>query len=503
MSMAPPIEQPVDVHQPEVSANVAVAVAAARSAQSTWSQIPLRQRLAAMGRLRRLIAADPLLWAEDIAASGIRTVAECLATEVIPLADACRFLERVAPGLLREQKLSTRGRPWWCRSVSISVRREPVGVVLVIGPGNYPLLLMGVQVVQALAAGNAVLLKPPPGGEGSALRLVGALRQAGVHPGVVQLLDSSPQAGQHAIELGVDKIVLTGSADTGREVLRGAAEHLTPSAMELSGCDAAWVLGSADLDRAAACLAFGLTLNAGATCIAPRRVLVDARFIDALCEKIRNRLADAQPCEVPESIAKDARRLVAKAIDGGAVPILPEPGRAPDSNRFAPVVLRTDRIPVAMQRADLFAPVMTVAPVHSEEELLAETRRSPFGLGVSIFGNEADALRLARLAPAGCVTINDAVAPTADPRVPFGGWGASGFGVTRGREGLLELTRIKVIVTRRGKWLPHLDPPRPGLARLLAGFLAFSHADTLAGRWRGARKAAAALREKPAETELP
>ncbi|QDU90615.1 Aldehyde dehydrogenase [Pirellulimonas nuda] len=489
--------------RPIAAPNVATALAAARSAQTTWADTPLPKRLATLRGLRRLIAADPMPWAEELAAGGLRTVAEGLATEVIPLLDACRFAQRVAPALLREQRLSTAGRPFWCRGVSVRVRREPLGVVLLIGPGNYPLFLLGVQVVHAIAAGNAVLVKPPPGGEAPALRLVASLREAGVHPCVVQLLDADPSSAQQAIELGVDKIVLTGGVKTGRRVLHGAAETLTPTTMELSGCDAAWVLGSADLERAARCLAFGLTLNSGATCIAPRRVYVDERHADALCDKLLRQLAGAEACIVPEANRAEAHRLIGQALDAGATLLSPKTGYDPSRGAFPPVVLRVDRGPVELQRSDLFAPVMTVAPVVSEQELLAETRRCPYGLGVSIFGDEHDALRLARQAPAGCVTINDIIAPTADPRVPFSGWGQSGFGVTRGSAGLLEMTRLKAVVARRGAWLPHLDPPRPGLAKLLAGFLTYSHAGTMAGRWRGLRDVAGALREKPSSTDEP
>ncbi|MEM6654863.1 MAG: aldehyde dehydrogenase family protein, partial [Planctomycetota bacterium] len=97
---------------------------------------------------------------------------------------------------------------------------------------------------------------------------------------------------------------------------------------------------------------------------------------------------------------------------------------------------------------------------------------------------------------AGCVTVNDLVAPTADPRAPFSGWNSSGFGVTRGAEGLLEMTRLKAVVSQTAGWLPHLDPPRPGLDRLVIGLLRMSHGRSLGERWRGLRDVIAAGREK-------
>ena len=143
---------------------------------------------------------------------------------------------------------------------------------MILAPGNYPLFLPGVQLLQALVAGNAVLLKPRPGAPPLAT-LSTLLEDAGLPSQLVQLLGEDV-AGARAIAQGVDRVVLTGSAETGRAVLADLAPQLTPATLELSGNDAVFVLPGADLDLVADALAFGLRLNGGATCIAPRRVFV-------------------------------------------------------------------------------------------------------------------------------------------------------------------------------------------------------------------------------------
>ena len=154
------------------------------------------------------------------------------------------------------------------------VRREPLGLVLVIAPSNYPLFLPGVQTLQALAAGNAVLWKPGRGGRRAAEAFAASPPGPASPAAVLTVLPESPRPRGEAIAAGVDKVLLTGSAATGREVLAELARRLVPATMELSGCDALFVLPGADLDRVARAVRFGLTLNGGATCIAPRRVFV-------------------------------------------------------------------------------------------------------------------------------------------------------------------------------------------------------------------------------------
>lgn len=428
---------------------VAVLLRAARAAQRRWEATPVRERLAVVRRARHLLAdrADPV--ARAIAAAhpkrrgrGDAGVAETLTAEVLPTAAACRFLEREAAGLLRPRRRSRRGRPAWLIGHRAVVHRVPFGVVLVIGPGNYPFMLVAVQAVQALAAGNAVVLKPGREASVAADALKRLLDDAGLPEQLLSVLSEDVADAQAAMrarddEAGrplVDRVVLTGSVDSGRAVLGELADAVVPTTMELSGEDAFIVLDGADLDLAARALRFGRRLNGGETCIRPRRVLVHANVFD--------RFAD----------------------------------------RWA---------------GDGVAPQRFTTP----DDAVETANGSPYGLGASVFGPPAAAAAVAARLDVGVVTLNETIVPTADPRLPFGGRGDSGFGVTRGAEGLLEMTRPKV-VTRQGgvcrRFRPHYDEPTSHDAEAFAATIRALYGRGAATRWRAAVAAIKALRKRSA-----
>jgi len=373
------------------------------------------------------------------------------------------------------------------------VRREPHGVVLIIGTWNYPLLLPGVQALQALVAGNAVLLKPGCGVRPVAEKLAEALAAAGLPPGLLQVLDERAEAAERAIDLGVDKIVLTGSAATGVKVLERASAKLTPAAMELSGCDAVHVLDSADAERVAQSLTFGLRFNSSATCIAPRRVFVARRLAEQLETRLAELVSRLPPVAVAPQAKRDARAWVEEAMRHGVKIVAPvESEDRSEDAAMQPTVLRV-RDASSMLESDIFAPVLSMIAVDSPDEALEFSHRCPYALGAAVFGAPDSAQQMAERIDAGCVTVNDLIVPTADPRVPFGGRKRSGFGVTRGREGLLEMTRIKTVLRRRGRWLPHLAPPSPRLADMLSSYLQAAHAgslrDRIGGVWQSVKAA--------------
>jgi aldehyde dehydrogenase (NAD+) len=356
--------------------------------------------------LRHLIARR----ADEFADSVSRPAPETLVSEVLPLAEACRFLERNAESLLSPHRVEG-DTPLWLRSVDLEIYRDPVGVVLIIGPANYPLFLPGVQLVQALTAGNAVLLKPGTAGLTAAALLLMSAREAGFPSGLFAVLDESPEPAQEAIAAGVDKILITGSKQTGISVLAAAAPHITPVVAELSGRDPVFVLDDADVELAARALRFGVRFNAGNTCIRPRTVFGSAEILARLSSL-------------------------------------------------------TDEL--------------DFVSVSSEEEALRLAAECEYALGATVFGSPRRAAAFATKVRAGVVVINDMIAPTAHPALPFGGRGSSGFGVTRGAEGLLELTTTKAIVVQRSRWLPHFEAPRAADRRLFSAFIRAFHA----GAWK-------------------
>lgn len=430
-------------------------LAAAREAQRAWAATPMGVRLAAVRRLRRLIAANAVQLGKAVQSSRSNPLAEALAGEVLPLADACRFLERDAARLLRPRRLGFSRRPLWLAGVASEVRREPHGTVLIVGPSNYPLLLMAVQTIQALVAGNSVLLKPGRDA-GLAARVFTALcQQAGFSPPLVQVLSESPEAAWEAIEAGVDKVVLTGSASTGVDVLSVLAPRLIPATLELSGSDAAFVQSDADLDLVARALCFGVTWNGGATCIAPRRAFVPDQLIGPLEARLLCVLAKLPTDARHWTLGESTQALVSDALSRGARRLFPR-----HAGEHGPTILADAAVTMPLLREDVLGPVLSLVPVSSESAALKAAEQSPYALGATVFGEERHARKLAGRIRAGVVVINDVIVPTADPRLPFGGRGLSGFGVTRGAEGLLEMTVTKVIAVRRGRSHWHLVEPR-------------------------------------------
>jgi acyl-CoA reductase-like NAD-dependent aldehyde dehydrogenase len=454
---------------------VNAALSSARAAAEGWRATMVPDRLRIIRRARHLLAARAGGLAETMRER--RPPAETLTAEILPLLAAARFLERRAAGILAPVPQRT-GRPLWLFGVTAEIRREACGVVLILGPANFPLFLPGVQILQALAAGNAVCAKPAPGGAAPLRAWAQILAEAGLPDGLLHVLDESHATGIAAARAGFDRIALTGSAGTGRLVLAAAAETLTPCTMELSGNDAVLVLPGADLEATAAALAYGLRLNGGATCIAPRRVFVQAAQAAALEHALLSRVGAIPPAWVGETVAAHLAARVDEAVAQGARLLSPQSRSA--GGLVPPTILADANPAMNLLQEDVFAPWLALVPVRDVEHALASLAACPYALGASIFGPVAAARAVAARIGAGSVCINDLIVPTADPRLPFGGRGRSGFGVTRGAAGLLEMTVVKTVSIRRGRFRPHLAPPRAGDPERYAAMIGLLYGDVRA-----------------------
>lgn len=464
-----------------------------RLAQDTWSRVDISRRIRVISDLRcRLMAAAETLAEASASARGV-DIEEVYATEILTLMDACQFLEDSGERILKPRKLSGRGRPLWLWGTSAELVREPFGQVLILSPSNYPLFLAGVQACQALVAGNAVLVKPAPGCEAPLDLLARLLEESGLPKNLFTVLPTGPEWVTRWIQQVADLVLLTGGVKAGKAVMSACAESLVPCIMELSGLDSFHVLADANLDRVMDALLFGLRLNQGRTCIAPRRILVQREVAFALRERLERVRSSGPRVTLGPRTQADLRT----ALDAGAV-IRCGRWHEKEGAIDAPLVLEGVPRDSSFWRTDHFAPVSLLAEMEGVEEAIRFDRDCPFALGASIFGRDLRAAnQLARRLPACSITINDTVAPTADPRLPFGGCRQSGFGVTRGEEGLLSLTRTKVIVKRpASSWAPHLDPPAGGRDRWLLQVL---HGRGLVARWNGFLRVISALRQAKAE----
>lgn len=464
---------------------VAMADASTRlAAQRRWAAQPVEARLRILKQVRHLLAARTDALCAAIPSTLARNAADTCCSEIIPLLAAYKFLEQEAAAILKPRRLSLRSVPLWLLGILTEVRRVPLGHILVIAPSNYPLFLPGVQVMQALAAGNSVVWKPGVGGAPIAELVVQTMYGAGLPRELLEVTGESIEDAQEAIARGVDKVVFTGSATSGQALMRQLADTLTPCVAELSGCDAVFVLPSANLSRVVKALAFGMRLNGSATCMAPRRVILvgaeparRAEFIGLLLSQ----LDWVHGVALPEKVQRELQILLDDAASLGA-----QIHREIEASQRP--VLITDATPsMKIAQADIFAPVLTLLKAHDMADALAINEACPYSLTASIFGAEKEARVLAARLSASNVIINDLMIPAADPRTPFGGRGKSGFGVTQGAEGLLEMTSPQSITVQRSRSTRNYDATTEAHKALFDGVIQSTHGATLTDRIAGVR----------------
>ena len=435
---------------------------------------PLNARIERLRRCRADIAAsEPAL--SDLVAEEIgKPRHETLTAEIMPLLAACRWLERRAPKLLRRRTL--RGGGLLGLGQRHTESRAPLGRVVIIATWNYPIGLLGVQLAHALAAGNTVVVKPSEHAPRTQAALLDLFARH-LPERVLTRTEATREAGagvlrnqQRSDVDRFDHVVFTGSTGVGRSIAETLAPSLTPSTLELSGRDSAFVLADAAPRLAARSIWFAVVSNAGQTCMAPRRALVErgvyAEFIRELgllagAERPR-RLIAADAAEHAWSRVESALRAGGRTITGVTEP--------PRGAWLRPAAVTECPEHAELVEGDHFAPVLAVVPVDDLAHALAIHRRCDQHLATSVFTRRTGWARR-ELAPrlgAHTVTINDALIPTAHPATSIGGVGASGWGESRGEAGLRAMTR-PVSVASTSRWLrPPLDPPTPAQLATMA-----------------------------------
>jgi acyl-CoA reductase-like NAD-dependent aldehyde dehydrogenase len=429
--------------------------------------LPLSDRLRWIERFDRLVggAADRFveLIGEEIAKPPVETVA----AEILPLRAACRWHRRHARRLLAPRRVG--GAPWWLPGVRSRVERQPLGSVAIVATWNYPLQLLGIQLLQAVAAGNRVVVKPSERAPRTHALLLSLAQQAGLPEGWLRSTEPTREAGRMLLERErFDHLIFTGSTAVGFEIAAMAARSLTPTTLELSGRDSAIVLGDADPRLAARCLWLAATMNAGQTCMAPRRILVERRvlrrFLDELAPLAAaarpRRLIDASAAALCHHLAADAIACGGRSVSGVC--------EAPQGAALRPLAIAECPPEAALFAGDHFGPVVAVTPVDCFSHALELHGRIEQHLAVSVFTAKPSAVasRLPELR-ASTVLVNDCLTPTAHPAVSIGGHGLSGWGASRGREGLLALTRPVHLARTSGWWRVPPEIPGPAVARLL------------------------------------
>jgi aldehyde dehydrogenase (NAD+) len=334
---------------------------------------------------------------------------------------------------------------------------QPLGVVGVIGPWNYPVFTPMGSIAYSLAAGNAVVFKPSEHTPAIGAWLAAAWRAAVPDAAdVFQVVTGSGETGAALCGAGVGKLAFTGSAPTGRKVMAACAETLTPVLMELGGKDAMIVDDDADVAAAADAAVWGAMSNAGQTCIGIERVYATDAVYDRFVAEVTAKARDLRPgsdddaAYGPMTMASQTdvvrRHLDDATASGGRVLV----GGTVDGRYVSPTVIVDAPEESAAVREETFGPTLTITRVRDAEEALEKTNANAHGLAGSVYsGSRARAMDLARRMRSGMTSINSVLTFASVPALPFGGVGESGFGRIHGEDGLKEFTRAKAITRKR------------------------------------------------------
>jgi acyl-CoA reductase-like NAD-dependent aldehyde dehydrogenase len=339
---------------------------------------------------------------------------------------------------------------------------QPLGVIGVIGPWNYPVFTPMGSIAYALAAGNAVVFKPSEFTPAVGAWLAAAWRAA--VPDVAdafQVVTGDGSTGAALCRARVGKLAFTGSAPTGRKVMAACAETLTPVLMELGGKDAMIVDDDADVVAAADAAVWGAMSNGGQTCIGIERVYATAAVYDRFVAEVTTQVqklrpgSDDEASYGPMTMASQTgivRRHIEDAAASGARVVRgdADPSLFPSENYLAPTILLDAPESSAAVREETFGPTLTITKVRDAEEALELTNASSYGLAGAVFSKSKDkAMDLARRMRSGMTSVNSVLTFASVPALPFGGVGESGFGRIHGEDGLKEFTRAKAITRQR------------------------------------------------------
>jgi succinate-semialdehyde dehydrogenase/glutarate-semialdehyde dehydrogenase len=440
------------------SADVAAAIADADAAFRSWREVPVADRAVPMKRLAGLLRARKEVYARLITTEMGKPITEALA-EIEKCAWNCDYYAEHAADYLADEPVETNARASY-------VAFEPLGVILAVMPWNYPFWQVIRFLAPALMAGNAALLKHASNVPQCALALEEAVRDAGFPAGIVRtLLLSGAEVEPVIADDRVRAVTLTGSTATGARIAELAGRAVKKAVLELGGSDPFIVLRDADIAAAAETGAKARFQNAGQSCIAAKRFLVEA----PVAEEFERRFADAiralrvgDPLDPATQVGPLARedlreRLewqVATSVRLGARVVVGGRKRAGKGWFYEPTLLAdvTEDMPVLSE--ETFGPVAALMRVRDADQAVRIANSSPYGLGAALWTRDEPAARaLARRIESGSVFINGMVA--SDPRLPFGGVKKSGYGRELSSFGIREFVNIQTI------WVgPAQQPPK-------------------------------------------
>ena len=425
---------------------VQAAVARAKAATGWWQELGFSGRKQRLDAWKAILAKRMPELAEIMHKENGKPVGDAQ-LELLLAIDHIAWAAKNASRVLGPRKVSA---GMLMANQAASLEYQPLGVVGVIGPWNYPVFTPMGSIAYALAAGNTVVFKPSEYTPAVGRWLVDAFAEVVPDHDVFQLVTGLGETGAALCRAGVDKIAFTGSARTGKKVMAACAENLVPVLMECGGKDAMIVDDDADVVAAADAALWGGMANAGQTCIGIERVYATEKaydgFLAALTEKAKKVTAGSSYGHITMPSQVDIiREHISDAIAKGGTAVT---GGQIDGTLVQPTILTGVPEDSLAVQEETFGPTITVTKVKTAQEAVALSNASSYGLAGAVFAKKRG-MEIARQLRSGMTSVNSVVAFAGIPGLPFGGSGDSGFGRIHGDDGLREFTRAKAITRQR------------------------------------------------------
>jgi len=460
----------------------------ASEAKVMVSSMSLQERIAAMTRISDTLIANQERIIDRLVRETGKTRFDALSTELFEICDLIDYYRDAAQKILADKTVHT---PVVLLGKTSKIIHEPLGVILVISPWNYPLYQCFVPSLLAFLAGNAVIYKPS-----ETTPLMGLYEEimtgAGFPPDAIQIVYGGKETGAALIERRPDKIHFTGSVRAGKQVMAAAAKHLIPVDLELGGKDPALVFQDVDIERTANGVVWSAFTNAGQSCTSLERCYVHEGIFDAFVEKVvdlTNKLRLSTPngkaalpgacdigCMTAEFQLQIIEQQLADAVSKGAQ-VLTGGNRLKRTMHFPPTVVINVNHRMKLLTEETFGAVLPIMKFGTEAEAIKLANDSPYGLSASVWSKDIKrAERVARAIHTGNVSINNHMLTEGNPALPFGGVKESGFGRYKGDWGLLTFSNVKSLILGpntnqiEAHWYPQTSTKYDLMSRLMRAF---------------------------------
>ena len=426
------------------------AVKKSRRAFSSWSENSFAERKHIINRAREVILDEMDEIARLISDEMGKPVAEAFSAEIAPVLDLMQYFARNTAKILKPRRINIGQLKFLGRSSKIIYK--PLGVVGIISPWNFPFSIPLGEVVMALMAGNTVVLKPSELTPLVGKKIGEIFEKTDLPENVLQVITGDGKTGAALVEAAPNKIMFTGSVETGRKIAANAAKNLTPIVLELGGKDPMIVFADADLERTSSAAVWGAFTNSGQACSSVERLYVEEsvaeKFTNLVVEKAKkltqNYGNDAKT-DVGSMVSENQLKIVENhvadfEISGAEILTGGKRNENFDGVFFEPTVISKANNSMKAMREETFGPTLPIAVFKTEAEAVELANDTEFGLTASIWTKDLQkGRRVAEKILAGTVTINEVLYTHGIGQTPWGGFKNSGYGRTHGLEGLMEL----------------------------------------------------------------